>query len=90
MQIPLVDLKAQYATIKAEIDSAIQRVLAHTGFILGKEVDDFEGAFARFVTAKGAVGVGSGTAALQLAMLACGVGDGDEVITAAHTFFANC
>lgn len=88
MRIPLVDLKAQYATIKPDIDSAIQRVLAHTGFILGQEVDDFERAFARFVTAKGAVGVGSGTSALQLAMLACGVGTGDEVITAAHTFFA--
>ena len=88
MQIPLVDLKAQYASIKPEVDAAIQRVLDHTGFIMGKEVSDFEQAFARYVGAKGTVGVASGTAALQLALLACGVGPGDEVITTAHTFIA--
>ena len=88
MQIPLVDLRAQYSTIKTEIDSAIQRVLDNTSFIMGKEVTSFEAAFASFVGARGAAGVGSGTAALHLAMLACGVGPGDEVITAAHTFIA--
>ncbi|HSO76090.1 MAG TPA: DegT/DnrJ/EryC1/StrS family aminotransferase [Blastocatellia bacterium] len=88
MQIPLVDLKAQYATIKKEIDSSIQRVLDNASFILGSEVAAFEEAFAAFVGAKGAVGVGSGTAALQLSLLACGVGPGDEVITSTHTFFA--
>jgi dTDP-4-amino-4,6-dideoxygalactose transaminase len=88
MQIPLVDLKAQYASIKPEVDAAIQRVLEHTGFIMGKEVTDFEQTFAQYVGAKSAVGVASGTAALQLSLLACGVGAGDEVITTAHTFIA--
>ena len=88
MQIPLVDLKAQYASIRPEIDTSIQRVLDNTSFILGNEVAAFEGAFARLVGANGSVGVGSGTAALQLAMLACGIGQGDEVITSAHTFMA--
>ncbi|HEU4388094.1 MAG TPA: DegT/DnrJ/EryC1/StrS family aminotransferase, partial [Blastocatellia bacterium] len=86
--IPLVDLKAQYAAIKPEIDSAIQRVVDNTAFILGKEVADFERDFAAFVGAKGAVGVASGTSALHLALLAVGVGPGDEVITTAHTFIA--
>lgn len=88
MNIPLVDLKAQYAAIKPEIDAAIARVLEHTGFVLGREVENFEKAFADYVQAQGAVGVASGTAALQLALEACGVGPGDEVITSAHTFFA--
>jgi dTDP-4-amino-4,6-dideoxygalactose transaminase len=87
-RIPLVDLKAQYAVIKPEVDAAIQRVLDHTGFILGEEVSRFEGDFARFVKAGGAVGVASGTSALHLALLACGVSRGDEVITSAHTFMA--
>ncbi len=88
MQIPLVDLKAQYASIKFEVDAAIQRVLDNTSFILGQEVAEFEAAFARYVDAKGAVGIASGTAALSLSLLACGVGPGDEVITTAHTFIA--
>ena len=88
MQVPLVDLKAQYASIKPEIDAAIQRVLDNTSFILGKEVTDFEAEFARYVGARGAVGVASGTAALNLAFQACGIGPGDEVITTAHTFIA--
>ena len=88
MNIPLVDLKAQYAAIKPEIDAAIARVLEHTGFVLGREVENFEKAFADYVHAQGAVGVASGTAALQLALEACGIGPGHEVITTAHTFFA--
>jgi dTDP-4-amino-4,6-dideoxygalactose transaminase len=88
MRIPLVDLKAQYAGIKPEVDAAIQRVLDNTSFILGKEVREFEESFARYVGAKDAVGVASGTAALHLALLACGVGPGSEVITTAHTFIA--
>ena len=73
MQVPLVDLKAQYASIKPEIDAAIQRVLDNTSFILGKEVTDLEAEFARYVGARGAVGVASGTAALNLAFQACGI-----------------
>ncbi|MFW6116198.1 MAG: DegT/DnrJ/EryC1/StrS family aminotransferase [bacterium] len=88
MQIPLVDLKAQYDGIQREADEAIQRVLGNTSFILGREVRDFEESFAQYVEAQEAVGVASGTAALHLAFQACGIGPGDEVITAAHTFFA--
>lgn len=88
MLVPLVDLKAQYSTIKPEIDEAIQRVLNNTSFILGQEVNAFEKVFADYVNAKDAVGVASGTAALFLSLLACGVEPGDEVITTAHTFIA--
>jgi dTDP-4-amino-4,6-dideoxygalactose transaminase len=88
VEIPLADLKAQYRQIKPEVDAAIERVVSNTSFILGKEVTGFEQAFAKYVDATGAVGVASGTAALQLAMLACGIGAGDEVITTAHTFIA--
>lgn len=88
MHVPLVDLRAQYASIRPEIDAAIQRVLDGGAFILGEEVARFEAAFAGYVGARGAVGVASGTAALILALRACDVGPGDEVITTAHTFFA--
>jgi dTDP-4-amino-4,6-dideoxygalactose transaminase len=88
MYIPLVDLKAQYETIRPEVNAAIQRVLENSSFILGSEVVQFEQAFANYIGAKGAVGIASGTAALQLALLACGVKPGDEVITTAHTFIA--
>jgi dTDP-4-amino-4,6-dideoxygalactose transaminase len=87
-QIPLVDLKAQYHSIKGEIDSVIERVLDHAEFILGEEVSSFEKEFARFCGAQEAVGVASGTEALRLALLACGVGPGDEVITTPFTFIA--
>jgi dTDP-4-amino-4,6-dideoxygalactose transaminase len=88
MDVPLVDLRAQYKTIKGEVDLAIQQVLDEGQFIQGPAVRDFEDAFARYIGADGAVGVGSGTAALHLALLACEIGPGDEVITASHTFAA--
>ena len=88
MTIPLVDLKAQYLSIQDEIDAAIQRVVDSTGFILGPDVRAFEEEFARFCGVQHAVGVDSGTAALHLAFLACGIGPGDEVITTPHTFIA--
>lgn len=88
MSIPLVDLKAQYQTIRPQVDAAIQRVLENTNFIMGSEVTQFEQAFADYVSAKEVVGVASGTAALQLALAACQVKPGDEVITTAHTFIA--
>jgi len=88
MTIPLVDLGAQHASIRQEIDAAIARVLSHGGFVLGEEVAQFERAFAQHVGAQGAVGVASGTAALRLALAACNIGPGDEVITTPHTFFA--
>lgn len=88
MTIPLVDLKAQYQTIKPEIDAAMQRVVNNTSFILGKEVAEFEKNFAAFCSAQYCVGTDSGTAALHLALLICGVKPGDEVITTTHTFIA--
>jgi dTDP-4-amino-4,6-dideoxygalactose transaminase len=88
MTIPFVDLQAQYRTIKSEIDEAIRRVLDTSAFILGREVEAFERAFAEYVGARFCVGVSNGTAAIQLALTACGVGAGDEVIVPANTFFA--
>ena len=86
--IPLVDLKAQYNVIKPEIDQVLERVISNTSFILGKEVKDFEEAFATFCHVPAAIGTSSGTSALHLALLACGVGPGDEVITTPLTFIA--
>ncbi len=87
--IPFVDLRAQYLSIKAEIDEAIARVLDTTAFVLGREVEAFERAFAEYVGAEYCVGLNSGTAAVQLAVMACGIGAGDEVIVPANTFFAS-
>jgi len=86
--IPLVDLQAQYRILKDDIDGAISRVVSSQRFILGPEVEAFEGAFASFIGASSSVGVASGTAALQLSLAACGIGAGHEVITTAHTFIA--
>ena len=88
MQIPLVDLRAQYSSIQRQVDAAMQSVLERSSFILGNEVTEFEQAFASYVGTRGAVGVASGTAALHLALRACGIGPGDEVVTTAHTFIA--
>lgn len=86
--IPLVDLKAQYHTIKDEIDAAMQHVMDNTAFISGKVVAEFEAAFAEYAQAKHAIGVSSGTDALLMAMKALGLGAGDEVIAPSHTFIA--
>jgi dTDP-4-amino-4,6-dideoxygalactose transaminase len=87
-EIPLVDLGAQYRSIRPQIDAAISRVIESSSFILGREVAEFESAFARYLGARGVVGVASGTAALHLALLASGVVHGSEVVTTAHTFTA--
>lgn len=86
--IPLVDLKAQYSAIRSDIDAAIERVISNTGFIMGPEVAQFEEAFAEFCSAEHAIGVSSGTSALELVLRALEIGPGDEVITVAHTFIA--
>jgi dTDP-4-amino-4,6-dideoxygalactose transaminase len=86
--VPLVDLTAQYESIHTEIDAAIQSVIARTAFIMGPDVREFEKHFAEYCTSTHAVGVASGTAALELTLRACNVGAGDEVITSAHTFIA--
>jgi dTDP-4-amino-4,6-dideoxygalactose transaminase len=88
MKVPFVDLQAQYKSVKDEIDVAIARVLDNASFILGREVEAFEAAFAEYVGARFCVGVNSGTAAIQLAVTACGLGIGDEVLVPANTFFA--
>jgi dTDP-4-amino-4,6-dideoxygalactose transaminase len=86
--IPLVDLQAQYRSIKSEIDEAVQRVLSSAQFILGDEVAEFERDFARYCQAAECVAVNSGTSALHLSLLAAGIGPGDEVITVPFTFVA--
>jgi len=86
--IPVFDLKDQYNTIKDEVNEAVARVLESGWFILGKEVEAFEEEFAAYCGLSHGIGVGSGTEALHLALLACGVGPGDEVITVPHTAVA--
>jgi dTDP-4-amino-4,6-dideoxygalactose transaminase len=86
--IPFGDLKAQYHGIKAEIDAAISHVLETSQFVLGKEVAAFEEEFAAYCGGGQGIGVNSGTSALHLALLAAGVGPGDEVITVPFTFAA--
>jgi dTDP-4-amino-4,6-dideoxygalactose transaminase len=86
--IPLVDLHAQYGPLKEEILAAVSNVLDSMQLFLGKNVQAFEAEFAAYCGAKYGVGLGSGTDALHLALLACGIGPGDEVITVSHTFIA--
>jgi len=86
--IPLLDIKAQYASIKSEIDAAVLGVLASGQYVLGDEVARFEQEFADYCNVKHAVAVNTGTSALHLTLLAAGVGPGDEVITVPFTFVA--
>jgi dTDP-4-amino-4,6-dideoxygalactose transaminase len=86
--IPFVDLRAQYLSIKSEIDAAIQGVLESCQFTLGSEVAKFEEEFAAYCGVKHGIGVNTGTSALHLALLAAEIGPGDEVITVPFTFVA--
>jgi len=86
--VPFVDLKAQYQSIKPEIDTAVLKVLESTQFVLGSEVAAFEKEFAGYCGGKHAIAVNSGTSALHLALLAAGIGPGGEVITIPFTFVA--
>ena len=88
MEVPFVDLKAQYRSISDEIGEAMKRVIDDTAFIGGKYAESFERHFADYVGVRRCVGVGNGTDALFIALKALGVGEGDEVITAANTFIA--
>ena len=88
MKVPFLDLKAQYESIKGEIDEAIHKVVDSCAFAGGPFVEEFEKNFAEFCRCKHAVGVGSGTEALWLALLALGIGRDDEVITVPNTFIA--
>src|SRR3954471_20709054 len=86
--IPYLDLKAQYSGLREEVQAAIAGVLESSQFILGKYVADFETHFAAYCGTEDAIAVNSGTSALHLALLAAGVGAGDEVITVPFTFVA--
>lgn len=88
MQIPLIDLRAQYARISTEVDAAIRETVQTTMFIGGPQVDAFDTEFARYLGVPHALGVSSGTSALHLALIAAGISEGDEVILPAHTFIA--
>jgi dTDP-4-amino-4,6-dideoxygalactose transaminase len=88
MNIPLVDLKAQYLSIKDEIDAVIQEVISKTAFIGGSYVKVFEDAFAEFCGTKHCIGVGHGTDALFISLKCLGIGPGDEVFVPANSFIA--
>lgn len=85
MKISFLDMSRQYAAIKTEVDDAMARVFSRAWFILGEELEAFENEFAGYLGAQHGAGVGSGTEALHLALLACGVEPGDEVITVPNT-----
>ncbi|MFZ3243991.1 MAG: DegT/DnrJ/EryC1/StrS family aminotransferase, partial [Candidatus Acidiferrales bacterium] len=86
--VPYYDLKEQYAALRTEILEALDRTCRNAAFSLGDEVASFEGEFASYCEAKHCVALNSGTSALHLALLAAGVGPGDEVITTPNTFIA--
>ena len=88
MKVPYYDLKAQYTALREEILEALDRVCRNTAFCLGSEVAAFEKEFAAYCEAKHCVALNSGTSALHLALLAAGIGAGDEVITSPNTFIA--
>jgi dTDP-4-amino-4,6-dideoxygalactose transaminase len=88
-KIPLVDLRAQHASIEEEVTAAVSRVMAKADFVLGADVALFEQEFARYCEASDAVGLDSGLSALELGMRALGIGSGDEVITPAGSFIAS-
>jgi dTDP-4-amino-4,6-dideoxygalactose transaminase len=88
VKVPFLDLRAQYHSIKPEIDAAITKILESSQFVLGEEVAGFERDFAAYSGAAHGIAVNSGTSALHLAFLASGIGPGDEVITIPHTFVA--
>ena len=88
MKVPFLNLKAQYHSIKDEINDAIQQVLDRTAFAGGPFVQQFEEEYAQFCQTEHCIGVSSGTSALLLSLRALGIGEGDEVITTPNTFIA--
>jgi dTDP-4-amino-4,6-dideoxygalactose transaminase len=88
MQIPLIDLKKQYETIKSDADKNVLEILSSANYIMGENVKQFEKEICEYLGAKNAISVGNGTDALVIALKALGIGQGDEVITSPFTFFA--
>ena len=88
MRVPFVDLKAQYAKLKSEIDDAVLKVLSETAFISGRYAEIFEKEFAAYLGSEHCVAVANGTDAIEIALKAVGVQNGDEVLVPANTFFA--
>lgn len=89
MYVPFIDLKAQYQSIKSEMDEAIQKVVENTAFIQGQAVKDFESKFAEVLGIKNCVAVGNGTDALMIALKTLGIGGEDEVLVPANSFIAS-
>ncbi len=88
MQIPLINLKKQYETIKEEADKKVLEVLSGAQYIMGTDVKEFEKEFSEYLGARHSISVGNGTDALTISLKALGIGEGDEVITTPWTFFA--
>lgn len=88
MDVPFVDLRAQYRAIADKVRPRVEAVIANADFILGQDVTSFEEEFAVYCGVGYGIGLDSGTSALELSLRACDIGEGDEVITAANTFFA--
>ena len=89
MTLPLLDLHAQHASIREELDAALARVIAHGRFIQGPEVAEFEDAFAAYCDVDHCIGTSNGTSAIEVVLRAAGIGPGDEVITTPFTFIAS-
>src|SRR5262245_12663499 len=88
MKVPLLDLKAQFETIRGEIRAAVDEVLESQLFINGPQVKDLEESIAQYSACQAAVGMSSGTDALLCALMTLGIGPGDEVVTTPYSFFA--
>ena len=88
MKVPFVDLKAQYASIKDEIDAAVLKVMGETAFVAGRYASAFEDEFAAYIGAEHCIAVANGTDAIEIGLQAARIGPGDEVIVPANTFIA--
>ena len=88
MKVPFVDLKAQYESLKSELDEAILRVVSETAFVSGRYAAAFETSFAEYIGTENCIAVANGTDAIEIALQAMGIGQGDEVVVPANTFFA--
>jgi len=88
MKVPFLDIRAQNASIWSEIDAELRPVLQNAQFVLGPAVESFEAKFAEYIGVKACVGLNNGTSALQMALIACDIGPGDEVITTPHTWIS--